>query len=69
MRHGQVFGDDAVALHVDQDAAFVTPLAPAIDHVAARHRGNVFRRAVLHGEAVEMTAVLRRELRNEARLP
>jgi hypothetical protein len=52
VRHGEILGDDAVVLHVDEDAAFMAPLAPAIDHVAAGDRGHVFRRAVLHGEAV-----------------
>src|SRR5262249_55573307 len=40
--HGEILGDDAVGLHVDQGAAFMTALAPAIDNIAARH-------AFLHG--------------------
>jgi hypothetical protein len=69
MRHRQVLGQNAVGLHVDEDAAFVTPLAPAVDHVAAGHCRHIFRRAALHGDAVQMAAVLRRELGDEGRLP
>src|SRR5262245_49012630 len=49
VRHGEILGDDAVGLHVDQDAAFITALAPAIDNIAARGRGRILRHAFLHG--------------------
>jgi hypothetical protein len=49
VRHGEILGDDAVGLHVDQDAAFITALAPAIDNIAARARGRISPHAFLHG--------------------
>ena len=40
VRHRELVGDDAVVAHVDEDAAFVAPVAPAVDHVGAADRGD-----------------------------
>src|SRR5262245_23695443 len=61
VRHGEILGDNAVGIDIDEDTALVPPLAPAIDQVAARYCRDVFRPALLHGEAVQMATVLRRK--------
>ena len=62
MRHRQIRGYDPAGLDIDDDAAFGTPLAPAVDHVAAADGGDIFGRAVPHREPIQMTTVLGREL-------
>ena len=42
-------------------------VAPVVDHVALGDRGQVGRAAVLHGQPVQVAAVLRRELGDEGR--
>src|SRR5262249_61248050 len=69
MRHGESFGDDAIVVDVDDDAAIGAMLAPAIDDVRRRAGGYVANAALLHSKPVEMTPVFRCELRNEFRLP
>ena len=56
-------------LHVDDDAAVGAPVAPAVDGVGLAHGGDVARHAALHGEPVQMAAVLLDDLRDERRLP
>src|SRR5262249_25308343 len=49
VRHGGSSVTMRSVCHVDQDAAFITALAPAIDNIAARGRGRISRHAFLHG--------------------
>ncbi|MNL55857.1 hypothetical protein D3C87_1793000 [compost metagenome] len=69
MRHRQLVGDDAVGLNVDQHPALVATLAPAAQDVAAADGGDVTRRAVMHGHAVQVAAILGGQLGDEGRLP
>ena len=69
MRHGEAADDDLAGLHVDHDAAVEAPVAPAVDGVGLAHRGDVAGHAVLHGQPVQMAAVLLDDLGDEGRLP
>ena len=69
MRHRQARGHDLVRGHIDDDAAIGALFAPAVGHIGARDGRDEGGPASVHGEAVEMAAVLRQELGNKTRLP
>ncbi len=69
VRHRQAVGEDFAAGDVDDHAAVVAAIAPAVGDVAAADRGDVAERTVLDGEPVEMAAVLRRQFADERRRP
>ncbi len=69
VRHRQAARDHLVGGHVDEDAAVALVLAPALRLVGLAQRGQVARLAALHRQAVEVAAVLRRVVRDEARPP
>ena len=69
VRHRQALADDGVAGDVDDDAAIGTAVAPAVDGIRARYRGDVARLAVFHRQPVEMAAILVDQRRDEGRLP
>ena len=69
VRHRQAFGDDFVAVDIDDDTAIVTPIPPAVDHVRPAHGSDIFGLAIDHREAVEVAAVLGCQPADEVRLP
>ena len=69
MGHRQIAGDDFVRVDVDQDAAALFVFAPAAGRVGFAERRDPLWLAVDDAEAVEMAAVVRRELRDELRPP
>ena len=69
VRHRQAAGQHLAGGDVDDAAAIVAAVAPAVGDVAAADRGDVARRPVLHRQAVEMAAVLRRQFTDERRFP
>ena len=69
MRHRQLVGNDPIGLNIDDDAALFPLFTPSIEHVALTDGGHVFRRACDHGHSIQMTAILRSELRDKLWLP
>ena len=69
MRHGEPFEHAPVVAGFDEDAAIGALVAPAVRHVGGRDRGDEHRRALPHRHAVQVAAVLRRELGDEGRAP
>ena len=69
MRHREPAGDDFARLHVDDDAAVEAAVAPAVDGIGLAHRGDVAGHPLLHGEPVQVAAILLDDLRHEGRLP
>lgn len=69
MGHRQALGDHFVGGDVDHHAAVAPLVAPAVDDIGGRHRGDVARHTVLHRQTVEVAAVLRRKARDERRPP
>src|SRR5262249_52457216 len=69
MRHREAARHDLAGCHVDHDAAMVPPGAPAGGNVRTAHRGEEGRAAAIHGEAVEVAAILRHQRGHELRLP
>ena len=69
MRHRKAVGNDALAWHVDHYATIASPIAPAVDDVAAADRGGETRSAFVQGKPVEVAAVFGHELTDERRTP
>src|SRR5215471_9950780 len=69
MRHGKASAHDFAALDVDNDAAIFTVVAPALEDIALRNAGDIFRLPIRHGDAVQMTPVFGGEPADEGRLP
>ena len=63
MRHRQIAGDDFVRVDVDENAAALFVFAPAAGRVGFAECGDPFWPAIDNAQAVEMAAVVRRELR------
>src|SRR5690606_37330388 len=69
MRHGKLFRHHAVIAHIHDEAARCAPVPPAGNDIASADRRNIAHLSLGHRESVQMAAILRREARNERRLP
>lgn len=69
MRHRQPFEHGVPRRDVDQHAAVAAPVPPAAGHVGRRYAGHVGGLAVLHGQPVQVAAVLGHDVVDELRLP
>src|SRR5207342_3031531 len=69
MRHRQPFAHDLVGLDVDDHAAVVPSVAPAVDCIALADRGDVLRLSLDHRQPIEVAAIFGRQLADELRLP
>src|SRR5262249_21265065 len=69
MRHGEAFGNDAIVGDVDHNATLGALLPPAIDNVRRRAGADITQAALVHSDAIKMTAVFGRKFGNEFRFP
>ena len=69
MRHRKAFADDPILGDVDQNAAVRAVLPPPIDHVGRRAGRHIADLTIVHCQAIQVTAVLGRQLGDKARLP
>src|SRR5262245_59524366 len=61
MRHRQAAGHDLAARDIHDDAAVVPPFTPALGHIRAAHRGHKSCTRSVHGETVQVAAILRHQ--------
>ena len=69
MRQAQPLTQDRIALHIDDHATIEVMRPPALRLVERPERGYIAQLPVLHGDAVEMAAILRRAGRDEMGMP
>ena len=69
VRHGQARRHDLAAGDVQHHAAIDAAFAPAIGDIAAADRGDVGRPGAIHGQAVQVAAILGGQGADEGRAP